>query len=502
MNGSFPAGAGSVFDLMAVLIAHLHHLDKALFQSSDSRRALVDDGAWDRAVDELLMPFPIFGDEERLLSQGIPDAVCAAVQNWEYYNSFPFVFALLLYLDRILHQDAILNSPHLEMSKKAGFSALNSNVEETRVVLFPRVRSINDTDTPSAPEESAPPRHKRWQHEWRAGINQDLTHIFYVWSDELARNGDPYSVRHRVLTNFWLENKNKVRFAVSPILADAKVKTSTSTRDEGSGAQRFFTIDGLENSGRIHSRIRAALLQACKDNVDVLVFPEILGDMELFHPEKNIDSLMDSFLADAEEAGWAAPALIIGPSCWHDGKNELFILDNTGRLVCTQQKQSPFQDQAGALEDLKDPERLVHLLHVPRLGRIAFPICKDFLVESYRELLIKTLHCTFLICPSYSPGQTVFNLSLPLGRPYGCYVVWINSCSARQGKPDKDSIGGISYPMEENLGFLPFKPECGGECGGDCHACLFEFDIGLGPGQEGVYLHPHINPKTDPPPSG
>ena len=142
---------------------------------------------------------------------------------------------------------------------------------------------------------------------------------------------------------------------------------------------------------------------------------------------------VEKFSQVARGEGLPAPFLNIGPTSWHEGKNKVHVLGESGSRLCIQQKQNAFALKEGDKtwkENLISPEPVVHILHLPGFGRIAIPICKDLLTTDYRDLLTKTLHCTLVICPSFSPGKTSFGLAAASDRDCGCYVIWRNTCSA------------------------------------------------------------------------
>lgn len=100
---------------------------------------------------------------------------------------------------------------------------------------------------------------------------------------------------------------------------------------------------------------------------------------------------------------------------------------------------------------------------------IAFPICKDFLTPAYQDLLIRVLHATLILCPSYSVGSANFELALSAGVQFQATTLWGNSCSALYPCENTGYTGAIRLP---NIGHealtVRFELECEGKCSEKC----------------------------------
>lgn len=516
------------YDLLAELISHLRALDEKLFLSVDARKALVDDGRWTQAAESFFQQHPELNDADSLLSCGIPRELVSAIHQWEHYQEFPYVLHLLIKLESSFHWNKIIHNPPIaaverQWAKKDSPYAfhLNGNVTETGILIFLRVPSINETDTPA---DENPPSQKSWLTDWAPGINQELKNTYFVDQRDLVVRGKQYRVRHRVLDKMSVKNKRYLRIAVSPLLKDAMLDSHFCEKEQDGKKQNFFSVKGISNSARVHDRVRAAFMRACENDADILVFPEMLGDEELLEPDSSFSHMLDQFGQEARDRGWAAPYLTLAPTWWHEGQNELHLFLHTSDRLAVQQKQHPYLHEIEAdgnassadapadapkkaggqppppghyLEDLRDPLPEILLLHIPGLGRVAFPICKDFLMDDYQNLLVRTLRTTISICPSFSSAKTLFSLSGSAHIAYGCYTIWLNTCSAYNmfGKPIPGQIGFVSCPQTEGA-MQMLCPSCGGACGKDSDACLFVVDLSLDRARPGVTIHDHIRPEA------
>lgn len=171
----------------------------------------------------------------------------------------------------------------------------------------------------------------------------------------------------------------------------------------------------------IKKRIGNILDRAKKENIDIMVFPEMLGNEEI---NEYVQGKLESSFEEKDY-----PALIISPSVWKDKHNTCTIFNRFGDILGKQEKQNPFVLKDTYWEDL-NPEKEILLFHCKGIGRLAVTICADALNNDYRDLLFKKLKVSFLIVPSYSSGFHDFELVFGASEIYDISGVWINSCSA------------------------------------------------------------------------
>lgn len=480
------------FNILALLISKLPQLDEELYRSKDKRDVLVDTEDWDNQVFSLLSALDEFNDIDALLRNGITQESLDRLKEWyEDKPGFSPMLSLICGLDHILTWDNILRSSYLKVALKDCFYALNDNVEETGILILPRVPSFNDP-LDRAEVRSGTPQ-KTWAYHWEPGINEELTNTYYVQKNELAVNGTPYRVIHRIIRD-WVVG-NPTLLAISPISKNAQLLEPICYVSEG---KKLFAIKGVANPDLIRSRVKAAYKRAAEVGANLLIYPEMLGDESMFTPAEGFSDFFSQLGEEVVEAGYSSPALVLAPTFWHDGHNELYVIQGDGRYVCVQEKQNPFlycsnTDHEKYLEDLQEVAPIVQVIHVPNIGRITFPICKDYLIPGYQELLVRTLRSTIMLCPSYSKGKFSFSISAPAELKYGCYSLWCNTCSAFPA-PDSPPtyIGLFAAPNTELV--QQFEPKCNGLCGSAGDACLFIAEIKRTGMTPEITIQEHIHP--------
>lgn len=477
------------FNVEAEWISHLRRLDESLFNDRDSRNALSPPLDLDAEVDLLFQKLPYIRDAKRLVQCGVPPEEKLIVQQWPHYNDFLYMlhflsqYTLNLKCNRILSSAYFFSITHAESGQAKEFESLNSNVEETGLLILPKVQTINDPLTPAEENEDAVPapaklglssKGKHWATDRMPGIQGDLSNTYYVDKKELVYRGQFYRVMHSVLQrHIFPENKKSLKVAVCPVAHKDLLKVKTYCKKTESGVKKLCSVEGLKDEDFAYNRIQAAFLKAGVEHADILIFPEILGNETILSQD-----FFDEIQKKMSSLGYPMPSLILMPTWWHEYRNELYVLDSSGKCLCTQQKQKPYLLENKYEEDLRDPERIIHMVHIPGVGRFAFPICRDFLEDDYVQIMLQQLQATFLLCPSYSPNKTQFDLAAPGTIKYGCYTVWCNTCAAYHHKAlPLDHIGLVAGPQNSPENTKLLSPECNGDCENKNTACVFIIDI-------------------------
>lgn len=510
------------YNVLAEWIYHLRELDQTLFSASDLRKTMQLPDDLETEVNRLFQSFPHIGNRDcksLALRFGIPLDEKQAVQHWEHYGDFFYMLRLLsLYTEQMVC-DEILSSPyffsitHGEDGTSREFESLNTNVEETGFLIIPKVRTINDPLDPAdegdtdvspsnplnqveergrtdvLPEATMPEKH--WATDRIDGIQPELSHVFYVETEKLWYKGHRYHIRNSFLSrHMFPENKKVFRIAVCPVVREDLLNIKTYCEKSGERNQRRCSVEGLKSRKLVHDKLYTAILRAGEERADVFLCSEMLGDETVISL-----SFFESVQKELHSREYPMPGLTLLPTWWHNYCNELYVRDSSGKLLCVQQKQTPYphkDEKSNELyaEDLRNPERVVHMVHIPDVGRMTFPICKDFLEEDYIRIMLRQLQATFLLCPSYSPAKTQFDLSAPGAIPYGCYTVWCNTCAAYyKSEHLPEHIGLAAGPQDPAEGMCLLVPKCGENCGDGVTPCIFLVEISMDRSAKITYSH-------------
>lgn len=366
-------------------------------------------------------------------------------------------------------------SAHLRLfQSEQEIQGLNANIEQTQVQLLPR-------------------RDSYWEHTSRGKNHKNDMNVYlrYAYCIDLNRTGN-YKIFHRFLSPSVFSDavhRRRLRIGMSPVTFGAQLSWNTKEVN-GTG---YFYITDLKGKDIIQSNCLSIWERAVKEEVDILVFPEMLGYPGL---TKAFQEKMSVF----PEFGQAYPALTILPSIWMNERNTAIMLDEQGDIILKQNKQHSFPYcQRGQnrlfLEGIR-PDHEIHVLHCQGIGRMVIAVCRDALITEYMSLLLNIIKSTLLIIPSFSTGSYDFGEMIDGCRTADCCVCWINTCSAYQllqedleqkvqiWESDKlEEIGMFLRTGRRSMlknGRYACKRSSMGCCGQDsdlCRSCLFIQDV-------------------------
>ena len=416
-----------------------------------------------------------------------------------------YLMEALCYIDqKLVHQNEVR---HFMLNSEASVSPmrqLNINAEELGILILPRLYC----------SWSRKGRDKFTELSVSRGINELMQSYYYV--DVKALGG--FKVHHYMMNNPEKDSVKFLRIAVSPltngnVLAIKKYSAegckkiaivgvgSDCVEDESEDkkVEKEFYVSrrGLED------KVLKVIDKAAEIKADILMFPEMLGTKEI--REQSLERLA---CLEIETNGMHPPSVTLLPTEWEYGNcgegaepwkagnntNTLYVacsgslIEGEGfKETFRQQKQNPYLEKAavlsGAVEDIK-ADKSINVLHIPNLGRIVFPICADLLAASYRKILIEVLGATLVLCPSFSKGFDDFIQLTNIGNPFGCRIVWCDSCAVRHlyeknthGVFKECDICCIGAYGGRNYTPIKPQPQCkDGKCG---NLCLFYIDIPL-----------------------
>lgn len=488
----------SLFNAVALLLMRLKRLDSEYFYRAKNLDGLHLSKENQKELDDIIEEIKACAvDKENglsyaLIHHGLPLELVDTILNERLIkNNFKAIHCLIDRLTKLIYEDDLIK--YIQSMNLKGFTALNDNVDETGFLILPDLKGINEKQDAGEAEDGK-------DYSWAdSRLYIRYTNLYFVEIEKLSTVfGRQFKIENYIMEALNLEKQPRdgLVIAASPVTYSKALlfpEQFESRETEGGSIQAFFQIAGTAEKERIYSRIEAAFLAACERKADILLLPEMLGD-EVLLSEGFWKSLHDK----AEDQGLRIPALTITPTWWHDNRNELMVLDSGLNRVFGQQKQFPFDFEldkgdtdSNVMEDLLDVDNTIHVMHWPGIGRLVVPICKDFLISPYRDILLRELKATVLLIPSYSFGSTQFMLSMLETMQYGCYAVWLNTCSAFFDKEQTPKIIGAAENPFRSKGkpIVTMLPTCNMKCGKDCDTCLFLIRITLEPDRSVTCKH-------------
>lgn len=301
-------------------------------------------------------------------------------------------------------------------------ACLNSNWNTLKVGIVPRCECYWER------------KHKGSQYYSR--IDNFLSNILII---DYRKLGEAHIFHHYLPVDMFgrAEQKGELTVAISPFKAARDFKIMDYERDSTS----YFSIQYCGEEEKDNQRIRDIISHAAEKEVDILIFPEMLGNTKM---EENIaDYLQEPIWIEKGRP----PSLMVLPTVWNQGTNTAYLLNRTGSVICAQNKQKsypkPDAPEKDILEDIKE-DHVIHLMHIIGIGRMVIMICKDFISEEYLRIALEALKVTFILIPSYSTGYHDFDMMAGQLLTADCCAVWVNACAAVMAESKK----------EKNLGYL------------------------------------------------
>ena len=365
------------FDLLAEALVLMER------RSAPSLAALAaeEDAACRQSVLNLLAPMEQELAHAALLGLN-PRLAEGLLQSFRTLQDYHQLRWLVIELDSCLSWEAFARQQGTQP-----FLSMNGNAPATGILILPKVPQIRT---------HFPGRTRRGAQRWYDPINECLLNCYSVPASALHVDGIPYTLENVIYQpECSVANRESLSVVFTPLCKQADLQLDYYTRLLDGHTYNFFSVKGL---GSCESYVLDQYCQvyqaACILGADIVMAPEILCSRALF----SVDSYgFNPVLYEiCRSARGEPPSLALIPTCAADGRNLLRVYDKTARLLLTQDKQYPFTHAAkdpdtgvvtNYTEDLLHARRCVTLLHIPHWGRLAFPICMDFLHTKYRDLL-------------------------------------------------------------------------------------------------------------------
>ena len=379
-------------------------------------------------------------------------------------------FLLLRYMDRAIGRcfSELINF----MDDVEEIERLNTNEAETRVLVFKKTKCY-------------------WEYRSiKKNLNAHFCYFYLTDSEKISE----ISIHNYLLDENLImkHGKKTLNIGISPLLKDKVVEFSAPyprINEESGMVRYYFRVEEVQEEERLANVILQKILLAGERDIDILVFPEMLGT----------ELIRERIIQQIREEKWKKiPPLIIFPSIWkkteNDGHNtnKSCMLLMGKEVIFEQDKRKRFHYEKEGHEVYEDIAReknnVVNILHVEGIGRIIIVICYDYLQEENRKMIMENL-CPTLVCsPSFSTGSFPFAILKGEFFSRSCNWVWCNTCSARNETPEVkrdrnfETIGIITKfskncdmqkPLEDSYtGVTKCQQE-------NCASCIYETKIPL-----------------------
>lgn len=174
------------------------------------------------------------------------------------------------------------------------------------------------------------------------------------------------------------EKKGEIRVALVPFTSDAKYVNFSIK------ANMFF-VKGLNGEEDYIGKLFTILKKLQEAQVDIVVFPEIVFSRKIMAALRQYLKINKNKFT-----------LLIGGSIWENRSNKCELVNGNGLKLSEQYKLNRYHVTSHFARDgnnegirINSTERIINLFNIQSLGRIAVPICADFICSDYFRLLKK-----------------------------------------------------------------------------------------------------------------
>lgn len=259
----------------------------------------------------------------------------------------------------------------------------------------------------------------------------------YHWS-QVGNSEDIKSFRHELFDTL----TDNLHIGLSPIASHTEMHWQHDSTHVSNDAIAFWCTGAKDEDG-LFSRISTVLETARLQGLHVLLFPELVMT-------ENLHTKISAWLLEHNSYEPVLRLIVAGTRHVQQASgrhsNRCLALDYCGKLVWAQEKRQPFELSAEASKKLLgidaeayEPSQLSESLRVccTALGRLATPICLDFLNDNHWH----TLPVDVFFVPAMSPGLSRFaNDSRKVGEQWGSAVFVCNAQPAQLAEDAKQAV--------------------------------------------------------------
>lgn len=305
-----------------------------------------------------------------------------------------------------------------------------------------------------------------------------------------AQSGYPI----KLMVNKFLD-EGQLIFAVSSLKRDMKYN-----KVEKLGTDRIlklikFRFPPLPNQLDLKTKLEKTLKKAWINRVDILIFPELTIDHQLiriitdWQRSNNQDSrikliIAGSYHLQGDAGRWENRTQVIsgnGICIFKQAKiNRYRIFSDEVKGMAQEQKHMLGLNEKGGIEGVSVSDQIN--IYDTELGRIAFPICLDYINKEVCDAFIET-QANLLFVPAMSPtGLSQFvERAKNLGRSHHCTSLIANSCwcmnfPEREKEVRADNIFHFYVPHKELRQITKDTFNCH-KCVNNDDVCLHIIDV-------------------------
>lgn len=235
---------------------------------------------------------------------------------------------------------------------------------------------------------------------------------------------------------------------------------------EKNSIDKTFSIV-YNNMEEYNNQLKNILFEFDKQKADIVIFPELARDPKI---EQNICEFIC-------KSNFQHIKLFFLGSTWNNNTNEALLITGQGTELIREQKQIPYRfydkcDNSSYIESINNKEnnKIIHLVDLEGIGRIAYLICADYNDDSINAIC-SILHTNFVFVSSFSNStDMMMKTAKSNAERKAISTILCNSCAAVVDNEENDAclnfvvVPGVKKrsltPQDQFVINCPYSPQC------------------------------------------
>lgn len=366
--------------------------------------------------------------------------------------------------------------PEYENDRIYSYKSLNSQFEN-KIRIIPYMDNRIDRFSKEFSNEKTGQEVFRKDYPVRKVFYNNLVCRYIVLDEGFLEDYD-VQIHHLGYENAFVRktrDKQTLSFAVFPVL-NSDIAEYFQINEYGAEKLAYFEIGDMyqRKEESLKRRYKRILKKCSSQNIDFLVFPEMLMTESIF------DDLQE-YMKQNRITFWG--------SVWKDMRNQCKVTDGNGKVILSYNKKIGFElkGRRNYFEHLKEKIKKVpyDILDIEGIGRVGVCICRDLTFQEVCNLH-SYLGTNILIVPAFSESMDIYVGAEELAKKEKCMVVLANSCSARFHKEHKRNttkdLGFLVVPAKKGNARSVYRESygnsaCISECTSFCKGILITVDF-------------------------
>lgn len=205
---------------------------------------------------------------------------------------------------------------------------LNNNINETGIIILPMFNKPQRTHKRKKSDGTVVTLVTKDADAWSDEINNAMHNLYYIKTDDLKG----FRIKNMFI-GLGGTGKSYLKVGYTPVLNDPLnavmiFDDDIIKEDDKKNKLLYFGNVQLLSPDKIEENFLTCYNRACKEKIDILFAPEMLGTERLSSAD---ESGYNKLFVPKAENGFCTPFLTLVPTYWHNRTNVLSIFSSSGK---------------------------------------------------------------------------------------------------------------------------------------------------------------------------